>query len=94
MDGRARTRAEVKSYTRRTIQDVRLVVGRPDVQVEMLRQLFEMGRPNLLGPDPPTAAEVLAAAHAARESGAIGISYFDWTRATPEHWQALTGFRW
>jgi hypothetical protein len=62
--------------------------------VEMLGQLYELGRPRLLGPDPPTAAEIVAAAAGARDAGAAGISYFDWTRATPAQWQALAGFRW
>jgi hypothetical protein len=94
MEARAFTPAEVVAYTRRNIEKTRALVGRPDMPVEMLGQLFEMGRPRLLGRDGPTAGEVLAAAAAAREAGAIGISYFDWTRATPEHWRALAGFRW
>ena len=67
---------------------------RTDLPVQMLGQLFEMGRPRLLGPDPPTPTEIAAAAAAARDVGAVGISYFDWTRATPAHWQALAALEW
>jgi hypothetical protein len=89
MESRSFTPAEVYAYTRRNVAKVRALAGRPDLPVEMLGQLFEMGRPLLLGPDPPTAGEIEAAATAARNAGAVGISFFDWTRATPSHWEAL-----
>jgi hypothetical protein len=60
----------------------------------MLGQLFALGQPRLLGPGSPSAEEVVAAASAARDGGAVGISFFDWTRATPAHWQALAAFAW
>ncbi|HZS00127.1 MAG TPA: hypothetical protein VFE37_15545 [Chloroflexota bacterium] len=94
MESRAFTADEVDAYTRRNLAATRALVGRPDLPVEMLGQLFEMGRPRLLGPDPPTPAEITAAAAAARAAGAVGISYFDWTRATPAHWQALAAIEW
>jgi hypothetical protein len=40
------------------------------------------------------AAGTVAVAGAAREAGAVGISFFDWARATPAHWEALAAFRW
>jgi hypothetical protein len=76
------------------VAEVRTLTGRPDVPVEMLGQLFQVGRPLLLGPDPPTSAEIEAAATAARDAGAVGISFFDWTRATPDHWETLSRFHW
>jgi hypothetical protein len=94
MEERPFTPAEVYAYAGRNVAGVRTLSGRPDMPVEMLGQLYELGRPRLLGPDPPTAEEVIAAAAGARDVGAIGISYFDWTRATPAHWQALATFRW
>jgi hypothetical protein len=94
MESRAFTASEVYAYTQRNVAKVRTLAGRPDLPVEMLGQLFEMGRPLLLGPDPPTAGEVEAAAVAARDAGAVGISFFDWTRATPAHWQTLANFQW
>jgi hypothetical protein len=94
MESRAFTADEVYTYTRRNLAKTRELVGRSDLPVEMLGQLFEMGAPRLLGPDPPTPAEITAAAIAARDAGAVGISYFDWTRATPTHWQALTAIDW
>jgi hypothetical protein len=94
MESRPFTADEVDAYTRRNLAQTRALVGRPDLPVEMLGQLFEMGAPRLLGPDPPTPAEITAAAAAARDAGAVGISYFDWTRATPAHWQALSAIDW
>jgi hypothetical protein len=94
MEERSFTPAEVDAYTRRMVAGVRALAGRTDLPVEMLGQLFEMGRPRLLGPDPPTAGEIQAAAVAAREAGAVGISFFDWTRATPDHWAALAELQW
>jgi hypothetical protein len=94
MEGRAFTPDEVYAYTRRNLAQTRALVGRADLPVEMLGQLFEMGAPRLLGPDPPTPAEIAAAATAARDAGAVGISYFDWTRATPAQWQALASIEW
>lgn len=85
---------EVYTYTQRNLAKVRALTGRPDVPVEMLGQFHEQGRPNLFGPDAPTAGEIRAAADAARDGGAVGISFFDWTRATPGHWEALAAFRW
>jgi hypothetical protein len=94
MEERAFTPAEVYAYAGRNVAGVRALTGRPDLPVEMLGQLYELGRPRLLGPDPPTPAEVAAAADGARDAGAVGISYFDWTRATPAHWRALADIRW
>jgi len=94
MEERPFTAAEVDTYIRRNLAKVRALTGRPDMPVEMLGQFHEQGRPNLFGPEMPTAAEIVAAARAAREAGAIGISYFDWARATPAHWDALAEIRW
>jgi hypothetical protein len=50
--------------------------------------MHQLGRPLVVGREMPTAAEIVAAARAAREAGAVGISCFDWARATPAHWDA------
>ena len=94
MEERPFTADEVYAFTRRNLAAVRRLTGRPDLPVEMLGQFFEWGRPRLLGPDPPTAAEITAAAAAARDADALGISFFDWARATPAQWEALAAFRW
>jgi hypothetical protein len=86
--------ADVYAYSQRALADVRARAGRPDLPVEMLGQLFALGQPRLLGPGSPSADEVVAAASAARDGGAVGISFFDWARATPAHWQALAAFAW
>ena len=56
--------------------------------------MFDFGYPRLLGPDSPTADEIEAAVRGARDAGAVGISFFDWTRATPAQWQALGYLDW
>jgi hypothetical protein len=94
MRGRALTPDEAYAYTADSVAGIRRLTGRSDIHVDLLGQLFELGRPLLLGPDPPTQAEVEAAMRAARDAGAIGISFFDWTRATPAHWEALAAFVW
>jgi hypothetical protein len=77
------------AYVQRNVEKVRALTGRSDIPIDVLGQLFEMDRPRLLGPDGPTAGEIEAAIAAARDTGAVGISFFDWTRATPAHWEAL-----
>ena len=94
MRGGVLTPEEVYAYTRQEIEGVRELTRRPDLPVEMLGQLFELGRPRLLGPDPPAPAELEASVAGARDAGAVGISFFDWTRATPAHWEALAAFEW
>jgi hypothetical protein len=94
MESRPFTPAEVYAYTQRNVSQVRALAGRPDLPVQMLAQLFDFGQPFLLGPTPPAAAEIEAATAAARDAGAVGISFFDWTRATPAHWEAIARLRW
>ena len=94
MEERPFTASEVYAYIQRNLAKVRALTGRPDVPVEMLGQFHEQGRRNLFGPDAPTGGEIEAAARAARDAGAVGISFFDWARATPAHWEALAAFRW
>ena len=74
------TPAGVDAYIRRNLEKVRALTGRPELPVEMLGELFEADRSRLLGPGRPTGEEVAAAAQAAREAGAVGISFFDWMR--------------
>lgn len=94
MANRPFTAAEVYAYTRRNLAQTRTLAGRSDLPVQMLAQLFDAGRPRLLGPDGPTPAEIAAAAAAARDEGAVGISYWDWTRATPAQWAAIAAVSW
>jgi hypothetical protein len=41
------------------------------------------------GVNSPSADEIAACAAAARASGAVGVSFFEWNHATPEEWGAL-----
>jgi hypothetical protein len=89
--GQPRSPAEVYAYTHRALADVRARVGRADLPVEMLGQLFALGQPRLLGPGSPSADEVVAAASAARDGGAIGISFFDWEGSATSAWGEPSG---
>lgn len=91
---RAFSGPEAYAYVQRNLDKLRALVGRADLPVEVLGQAFDAGHPRLLGPDSPTADEVAAAIRAARDGGAVGISFFDWTRATPAQWAALAAGEW
>ncbi len=69
---------------------VRLIRARttPDQPVEVLGQMFDVFES---GVDSPSAAEVAACGRAARTTGALGVSFFEWNHATPEEWAALAG---
>jgi hypothetical protein len=94
MERRPFSAPETAAFVQRNLSKLRTLVGRDDLPVEMLGQSFDATAPRLLGPDTPTAEEITAAVRAAREGGALGISFFDWTRATPAQWEALAGYAW
>jgi hypothetical protein len=54
--------------------------------VEVLGQMFDPYRD---GANSPGAAEIAACAAAARAVGAVGVSFYDWSHATTQEWQAL-----
>ncbi len=83
---RAYSPAEVYNFVSQGVRTIRAAT-RPDQPVEVLGQMFDVRQS---GVNSPAAAEVAAAAAAARDSHAIGISYFEWNHATPEEWDALT----
>ncbi len=83
---RAYSAAEVYNFVSQGVRSIRAAT-RPDQPVEVLGQMFDVRQS---GVNSPAAAEVSAAATAARDSHAIGISYFEWNHATPEEWDALT----
>ncbi len=42
----------------------------------------------------PGAAEIVACAAAARDSGSLGLSFFEWRHATSEEWRLRRSRRW
>jgi len=82
---RAYSAAEVYAFVRDSVVMIRART-RPDMPVEVLGQMFDLQQS---GVNSPSAAEILACAAAARDTGALGVSFFEWRHATPEEWDAL-----
>ncbi len=78
--------AEVYRFVRDSVTLIKART-RPDEPVEVLGQMFDLYR---TGANSPGAAEIAACAAAARDSGAIGVSFFEWSHATSAEWNALT----
>jgi len=79
--------AEVYRYVRESVAGIRART-RPDMPVAVIGQMFDVfsDKPT---PNTPGAAEILACAAAARDSGALGLSFFEWRHATAEEWRLL-----
>jgi hypothetical protein len=45
------------------------------------------------GVNSPSAAEIAACAAAARDGGAVGVSFFEWNHATQEEWGAFAAIQ-
>src|SRR2546423_7791973 len=82
---RAYSTAEVYQFVRQSVQLIRAQT-RADEPVEVLGQMFDPYRD---GANSPGAAEIAACAAAARDVGAAGVSFFEWSHATAQEWQAL-----
>jgi len=82
---RAYTAAEAYDFVRESVTLIRART-RPDMPVEVLGQMFDIYQS---GANSPSAAEILACAAAARDTGALGVSFFEWRHATPQEWGAL-----
>ncbi len=78
--------AEVYRFVRDSVTLIKART-RPDEPVEVLGQMFDLYR---TGANSPGVAEIAACAAAARDSGAIGVSFFEWSHATAAEWNALT----
>jgi len=79
--------AEVYQYVRESVAAIRART-RPAMPVAVIGQMFDVfsDRP---GPQTPGAAEILACAAAARDSGSLGVSFFEWRHASAEGWRLL-----
>ena len=80
-------------YVARSIQIVRERAGRP-VVVQPIGQAYGKGWPNETGPTNPSAEETRAMLAAARDNGAVGISFFEWAHATAAQWREIGAFQW
>jgi hypothetical protein len=89
VQSRAYSAAEVYQFVRESVQLIRAQT-RADEPVEVLGQMFDPYRD---GANSPGAAEIAACAAAARDVGAAGVSFFDWSHATAQEWQALAVLR-
>ena len=73
---------------------IRERVGRPDLPVAVLGQTFDWFSRNEIGPGNPTGDEVRGAMQAARDTGALGVGFFNWFSTTPDEWDAIQAFPW
>src|SRR5581483_2138615 len=80
-------------YVARSIQLVRERAGRP-VVVQPIGQAYGKSWPNEVGPTNPSAEETRAMLRAARENGAVGVSFFEWAHATAAQWREIGAFAW
>ncbi|MBF6589206.1 MAG: hypothetical protein IVW57_01585 [Ktedonobacterales bacterium] len=90
---------EVTRFVTTSIQTVRAAMGAAGatmpLPIEELGQTYDMYSNDGTGAyDAPTGAEITADMRAARDSGAIGVSWFEWQTATRAEWDAITAFTW
>jgi len=80
--------AEVYQYVRESVAEIRART-RSAMPVAVIGQMFDIFSEQPLQ-NTPGAAEILACAAAARDSGSLGLSFFAWGHATAEEWGLLT----
>jgi hypothetical protein len=69
--------------------------GSASLPVEELGQMYDMYTSDGIGGHAsPTASEITADIAAARDTGCIGVSFFEWQTATQDEWQALASYHW
>src|SRR5207244_3700443 len=91
--GRAWSADEAYGYVARSVQMIRERAGRP-VAVQPIGQSYGMSWPNEVGPTNPAADETRAMLRAGRESGAIGVSFFEWSHTTAAQWREIGAYAW
>ncbi|MDI3317900.1 MAG: S-layer homology domain-containing protein [Bacillota bacterium] len=74
-------------YVADAVRQLRQLAGQP-VPVSVIGQTFDLFAGSGTGIYSPTALEIEAAARAARDAGAVGLSFYRWGTATPEEWTA------
>ncbi len=88
------TYASVYSWVRDSVALVRRLSGRPGVPVEVIAQTFDEFAPSGTGIFSPLPHELSAADRAAADTGAIGISYYRPTTATPGEEAVMASQAW
>jgi hypothetical protein len=91
--GRVYSPDEAYGYILRSMQLIREKAGRP-VAIAPIGQSYGMQWPNETGPTNPDGDETRAQIRAAREGGAVGISFFEWAHATAQQWREVGAYRW
>jgi hypothetical protein len=84
---------QVYTYIAGCVRDMKEAT-RPDYPVHIIGQMYDTFGVNGMGEFSPDSTEVQAALEAARDEGAVGISFFQWGTATPEEWATLRDFSW
>jgi len=79
--------AEVYQYVRESVAGIRART-RPAMPVAVIGQMFDAFSDRSTA-QAPSAAEILACAAAARDSGVLGLSFFEWRHASAEEWRLL-----
>ncbi|HEX5416982.1 MAG TPA: hypothetical protein VFZ25_15065, partial [Chloroflexota bacterium] len=85
--------ALIQSFVAKSVSDIHQIAG-PNYPVAVVGQAYDPFARDGTGADNPAGHEVTAALAAARRSGAIGVSLFQWGTTTPDEWNALREFRW
>jgi hypothetical protein len=80
------TEADSYAFVARSLALIRAASGQPGQAVAPLGQAYNKWED---GVDSPSAAETRGAILAARDGGAVGVSFFEWNHATPEQWAAI-----
>ncbi|MBI2940163.1 MAG: SH3 domain-containing protein [Chloroflexi bacterium] len=86
--------AEVYDYVTENVRLLRQITGKPRLPVSFIGQTYDHFARNGIGPMSPTSEEIEACLRAARDTGAIGVSFYQWPTATPEEWGAIRNFDW
>jgi hypothetical protein len=84
---------DASRYITTSIATIREKSGRP-VAIAPIGQAYGIGWPNETGPTNPTGEETRAMLRAAKDAGAVGISFFEWAHATAPQWREIANFGW
>ncbi|HLZ10592.1 MAG TPA: SH3 domain-containing protein [Chloroflexota bacterium] len=85
---------DVNQFISKSVADVRVAVGSSTFPVAIIAQGYDNFGRNGIGLSSPSGAEASAALVAAHNSGAIGVSFFQWGTMTPDEWTALKVLSW
>ncbi len=90
---------KVTTFVGNSIVTIRAALGALDTNthlpIEELGQTYDMfTNDGVNGGNAPTADEITADMRAARDTGCIGVSWFEWQTASQAEWAAITAFAW